>query len=259
MKQVINEQIATLRKQSGMTQKELAAIIGVSGQAVSKWESGVCCPDMGLLIPLADVFGVSLDILVGRTPLAETNTEDPIDILLRHQAAQSREDAANFACEAARALHAGLFALYVDMPNSNEAVSHARAGEWGVSAISEPAICTRMNCDAVFFSGNRCEGSSRLPDEQIQRLSALLRKISSKTALSTLFSIFRLTAWNEDMYVSAEEIGKDVRLATTRVDETIEKNLDELVISEERDGMTVWRIREECMDIVPLLTLLVRL
>ncbi len=259
MKQAINEQIAILRKRRGMTQEELAAALGVSGQAVSKWESGVCCPDMGLLIPLADVFGVSLDTLMGRPPLTETNTEDPIDMLLRYQAAQSREEAAKFACEVARALHAGLFALYMDMPNSDKVISHARAGEWGVSSISEPVICTRMYRDAVFFSGNRHEDSSRLPDEQIQRLSAFLRKISSKAALLTLFSLFRLTARNEGVYVSAEEIGKDVRLTTARVDEALEKNLDDLIISEERDGVTVWRIREECIDIVPLLALLVRL
>lgn len=41
MKQTLNENIAALRKEKGMTQEELAAKLGVSGQSVSKWESGV--------------------------------------------------------------------------------------------------------------------------------------------------------------------------------------------------------------------------
>ena len=66
MKNTLNQNIASLRKDRGMTQEELAALLGVSGQAVSKWESGVCCPDIGLLPTLADIFGVTLDELMGR-------------------------------------------------------------------------------------------------------------------------------------------------------------------------------------------------
>lgn len=58
--------IAQLRKDGGMTQEALANRLGVSNQAVSKWESDQCCPDVQLLPRIADEFGVSLDRLFGR-------------------------------------------------------------------------------------------------------------------------------------------------------------------------------------------------
>ena len=58
---MINETIARLRKQKGITQEELANSLGVTNQAVSKWESAQCCPDISLLPDIADYFGVTLD------------------------------------------------------------------------------------------------------------------------------------------------------------------------------------------------------
>lgn len=61
------ERIAGLRRQFGLTQEGLAQKLGVTNQAVSKWESDQCCPDIMLLPALADVFGISMDTLFGRT------------------------------------------------------------------------------------------------------------------------------------------------------------------------------------------------
>ncbi len=58
--------IAQYRKQLGLTQEALAIQLGVTNQAVSKWESDVCYPDIALLPKLADIYGVSLDVLFGR-------------------------------------------------------------------------------------------------------------------------------------------------------------------------------------------------
>ena len=65
----INEQIAFLRKQRGLTQEALANALGVTNQAVSKWESAQCCPDICLLPRIADCFGVSIDELMGHSSI----------------------------------------------------------------------------------------------------------------------------------------------------------------------------------------------
>ena len=58
--------IARYRKELGLTQEALAHLLGVTNQAVSKWEGDVCCPDLQLLPALADALGLSLDALAGK-------------------------------------------------------------------------------------------------------------------------------------------------------------------------------------------------
>ena len=58
------EKIVELRKQKGLSQEELAEQLGVSRQAVSRWELGQTLPDILNLLQLCDLFGVSADYLV---------------------------------------------------------------------------------------------------------------------------------------------------------------------------------------------------
>jgi len=71
----VGAQIANLRRQSGMTQDALGQAVGVSGQAVSKWEKGGT-PDVELLPSLADVLEVSIDELFGREPKMEMSPDE---------------------------------------------------------------------------------------------------------------------------------------------------------------------------------------
>ena len=57
--------ILEMRKARNLTQKELAEQLGVTDKAVSKWERAVSSPDISLLIPLAEVLGVSTGELLG--------------------------------------------------------------------------------------------------------------------------------------------------------------------------------------------------
>ena len=61
----LGNRLAELRKQHGLSQEELADQLGVSRQAVSKWERGEASPDTDNLIELARIYGMSLDELLG--------------------------------------------------------------------------------------------------------------------------------------------------------------------------------------------------
>lgn len=64
MNETIGNRITKFRKAKGMTQEELANQLGVSSQAVSKWENDISCPDISLLPKLCRVLGITVDELL---------------------------------------------------------------------------------------------------------------------------------------------------------------------------------------------------
>ncbi len=71
----IGNKIAQYRKQLNITQDALAQQLEVTNQAVSKWESDQCCPDISLLPRLADIFNISIDELFDRAPKAQPQAQ----------------------------------------------------------------------------------------------------------------------------------------------------------------------------------------
>lgn len=68
--------VALLRKEKGYTQKELAQRLFISDKAVSKWETGVSIPDTALLIPLAELLGVTVTELLLCQRVEQSDTID---------------------------------------------------------------------------------------------------------------------------------------------------------------------------------------
>ena len=71
----IGNQIAFLRKKKGLTGENLAECLGISPQAVSKWENGKCLPETATLPELSKILGCNIDAL-----LAPTTFEDILDM-----------------------------------------------------------------------------------------------------------------------------------------------------------------------------------
>ena len=90
MDMTIGKRIALLRKEKGMTQEDLANAMGVSPQAVSKWENDQTCPDISALPKLSKLLGVTVDeLLEGKQELPAVRVlppeqrKDMKDMLLR--------------------------------------------------------------------------------------------------------------------------------------------------------------------------------
>ena len=90
MEETLGKRIAALRKQKDLRQDDIAQLLDVSPQAVSKWENDQTCPDIGLLPKLAKILGVTTDeLLSGKQELQEVKLlppeerKDIKDMLLR--------------------------------------------------------------------------------------------------------------------------------------------------------------------------------
>ena len=80
----IANRLVNLRKKNGLSQEQLAAKLGLSRQAVSKWERAEASPDTDNLICLAKLYGVSLDDLL--------NTDEPVEDIAREQEEKRAEE-----------------------------------------------------------------------------------------------------------------------------------------------------------------------
>lgn len=74
---MIGERIKDLREKLNMTQTALARRLGLSRSAVNAWEMGVSVPSVPYLLQLSELFRVSVDYLLGRSPRETVDISDP--------------------------------------------------------------------------------------------------------------------------------------------------------------------------------------
>ncbi len=101
MSTTLGKNIKAFRKSKGFTQEELADLLNITPQAVSKWESGNGLPDVSMLIPLAKILGVSTDSLLGYDNILENEevTSGIRDTIRSIKAEKDRAHAALAVCE----------------------------------------------------------------------------------------------------------------------------------------------------------------
>lgn len=74
---MLSANLKSLRKQQKLTQADLAAQLGLTQQAIGRWETGASSPEPEMLVKLAELFDVSLDGLMGRGPLSPLAAAGP--------------------------------------------------------------------------------------------------------------------------------------------------------------------------------------
>ena len=87
--------IASLRKEKGLTQAQLAERLGISDRAVSKWETGRSMPDSSIMLELCDILGITVnDLLTGRKTTMENYKEIAEKNLIEMRRSEERSNRA---------------------------------------------------------------------------------------------------------------------------------------------------------------------
>ncbi len=165
----IAQHLASLRRQKGYSQEALAAELGLSRQAISKWERAESQPDTGNLIALADLYGVTLDELVRveadiaddvRFEDAERNAQQERDEELAAQA----EAAAGIAATEAAAVNAASTGAIGATGAANVAADAAvGAAEAKAAAAQAQAAAARAEAAASGAAASGTEAMSAAP------------------------------------------------------------------------------------------------
>ena len=250
----INEQIAFLRKQKGLTQEELANALGVSNQAVSKWESAQCCPDIQLLPDIAELFDVSIDELLGYKP-----TDGLGDICLKiksYFSALPERAAFESAYRIAALLHeaASTDGYKGSVPWKEKDYSVEEVSSWGFSVCSEPEGSTGRKNNSIFFSLGK--GYVSPNGSQLRDLILTLEQFSDLSVLKVLYGLYGLSLGDFDLYVTADEIAYAAHLEIEAVENALK---DMPVTVKEEDGKFKYRLDGAFSHVPPLLSFLYQL
>lgn len=127
-KQEFGKFVAMLRKEKGITQKELAEKLFISDKAVSKWETAVSVPNIDLLIPLADILGVTVTELL----LCQRMEQD--NLLKSAQVEQVVKTAISYS-------------------EKEKLRAYQNEGKWGIRYIASVGIAC---CELLFGFRNGC-------------------------------------------------------------------------------------------------------
>jgi Predicted transcriptional regulators len=89
---MLQDRIKEERSRKKLTQEELGQIIGITQQAVGRWEKGIASPDREVLEKLADFFDVSVDYLLGRSDIRNYPKHQSVEIIAAHRADDPMSD-----------------------------------------------------------------------------------------------------------------------------------------------------------------------
>ena len=201
----INEQIAFLRKERGITQEALANALGVTNQSVSKWEASICCPDIQLLPEIAKFFGVTVDSLLGCETI-ESKADTILKVINMLSSLPTNEIFEN-SFRLATLLHDGISSegFANNLPYEfNEDYANNEPKKWGYSASSLPCGNTVRCSNGIYFSHN---GSYTSPNmvEQYQ-IALSMEKLLKPNVMRVLYALYDLTINDFDKFVSIKEI-----------------------------------------------------
>ena len=226
----LNEQIAFLRHQKGITQEVLAKHLGVTNQTVSKWESAQCCPDLQMIPLIADYFDVSVDELMGHTV---NKSLESICLMIKEYFSDIPEGESlnKVFCLAALLHEIAVSDGYKKfLPWNEKNYAEENQGRWGLSVLNDPSGVSFRNEELILFGLNK--EYKRPKVSEIREIKASLNVLSDKNVLKVLYAIQDLTIQDFDIFVSVDEIAAGAKMSA----DDVEKILDNLPMTINDEG-----------------------
>lgn len=229
MQSILGIKIKEFRTKKGITQEELGQLVGVTTQAVSKWERGGT-PDAEILPNIAGALDVSIDALFG----VEQDTGSRLeDFIIEELYSKEGEEAFQRAVSLCIAVEMGLFKL--------DALKNKAAGEmmdyvndeqdheyYSTLVSNEGLVRMRLSQNGrYFFIMPEPEGGCRNFLEDIEGLSCVFKALSDKDALNILFLMYQ----KMNKKISAQLIAENVGISEEKVERIMEQ-LAEINIAE---------------------------
>lgn len=249
------EQLALLRRQKQITQEQLAQAMGVTNQAVSKWESGQSYPDITLLPKLAAYFQVTVDELLGvARPQEMRDIYLGVKDLFRETA---QEECFSLAFRLATLLHEGAvsggYKGHLPWDENTQYGLDKEPYKWGVSICSEPQGATAHIRNGIFFSDHKYYSPVNRGD--IAAISETLRTLADPNVLKTIYALYELTVGDFDNgYASVAEIARRAHLP----EEMVRDCLWLLWTQEDPEGDGRFRLQGSYMHLPALLQMLLQ-
>ncbi|MDF2544763.1 MAG: putative HTH-type transcriptional regulator [Herbinix sp.] len=251
----IGENIKKYRLKRNMTQEQLANVVGVSSQAVSKWECEDTIPDGTLFIPIADALGISLDRLCGHDKVYESDTYYGILRLIEDTPYEKRMEKAREICWHTQK---GLFNVYVQadyeyQPNelNNTDGSSSVANDTGFTYISNRS---ELPFYSVFPEPEKGYRNVLTYDEKYREL---FEAFSDSYVLKAFFYLYS----QEDLYTFEKEVlARECQIPEEYIDDVMTKlcrfcfwSHDELEINGEKRTLYIVRQRYELIAVFAML------
>lgn len=222
----LSSSIKRLRLEKNLTQEQLATKLGVSAQAVSKWETSETYPDGSLLVTLANELEVSLDELFGNDSVSMTDISGRIVKLIHNTEAKERF---NVARDIGWQIERGLFNCRMRIENKydpNEIKNQKNASY----ILDDNGFTIVSNGKEPFFSvfPEPAEGYGHFLNDK-EDLQKIFAALSHKDTMNALIYLYHK---NENYVFESSVLAKDCNIPSDRIDTV----LDDLYFLK-----TVWR------------------
>jgi len=256
MQSTLGMKIKEFRMKKGITQEELGQLVGVTTQAVSKWERGGT-PDAEILPHIARALDVSIDALFDMEQDTCSRLED---FIIEELYSKDGEEAFQRAVSLCIAIEMGLFKM--------DALKNKAAGEmmgyvndeqdheyYSTLVSNEGLVRTRLSQNGrYFFIMPEPEGGYRNFLENIEGLSRTFTALSNQDTLRILFFMYQRTHKRVSAQMLAESIGISEEKVKCIMEQLAEINVCECTEVEMLDGdMKAYCLHREA-TMLPLLT-----